>query len=60
MARVNGFRCDGCGVFDKGKSGDQREPGPFLPAGWWGASYGEGPCFCPVCTKQIKSGVLTQ
>lgn len=60
MARVNGYRCDGCGVFDPGRSGDQRDPGPFLPTNWWGAAYGTGPTFCPDCTKQIKEGVLTQ
>lgn len=55
--RVNGFQCDGCGYFDPGRSGDQRDPGPFLPKDWWGGTL-NGPSFCPACTGLIQAGAL--
>lgn len=59
--RVDGYVCDGCGVFDPGRSGNQLDPGPFLPKGWWGAPATRyGPTLCPECTVAIKNGALTK
>lgn len=55
MARVNGWQCDGCGTFEKGQSGDQRDPGPFMPKNWVG---GVALCLCDLCVNKVRTGAL--
>ncbi len=56
------YLCDSCTKIGQPERGDQRDPGPFAPAGWATLSVrgpkGEMLHLCPACVPSPKTSTM--